>query len=136
MRQERKRYFWWPLLFLAAWCLALPSAAAAAPLVSAHYSQQKANAGMLQLTIAAPAPSTVIVSLNLPAGHDILSANPSFKKRSKKTREVKWLLKDVTPGSRTISFVLSAPFSFSQLGCIVQYMDPGDGRMVTLKVAE
>ena len=137
MRQRREGYFRWPLLFLAVWCLtSLPLAAAADPLVTAHYSQQRANAGMLQLAIAAPAPSPVIVSLNLPEGSDIVSASPGFKKRSKKNRQVKWLLKDVRPGSTTISFELSGPLSFSQLNCIVQYMDPAQGRMVTLKVTE
>ena len=52
---------------------------------------------MLQLTIAAPAPSSVIVSLTLPEGYDIVAANPEFKKRSKRSREIKWLLKEVIP---------------------------------------
>lgn len=137
MRQKRKRtLWWWPLLFAAAWCLAHAGSAGAAPLVAARYAPRNANAGVLQLTIAAPAPSMIIVSLTLPQGYDILGARPTFKKRSRKSRQIKWLLKEVTPGKRAISFQLSAPFSFSQLHCIVQYMEPGDEKMITLKVKD
>jgi hypothetical protein len=136
MRSALKKSLFWQLLITVTLCLAFPRAVGAAPLVSAHYTQQNASAGMLQLKIAAPAPSSVIVSLTLPVGSDILSASPDFKKRSKRPQEIKWLLKDVTPGKRTISFKLSAPFSFSQLHCIVQYMEPGDGKMITLQVTE
>lgn len=136
MRQERKRTLWWSLLFAAAWCLAFPWSAGAAPLVSVRYIPQKATAGRLELTVGSPAPSSVIVSLALPPGYDMLAANPGLKKRSKKSREIKWLLKEVVPGKRSISFELSAPFSFSQLHCIVQYMEPGDGKMITLRVRD
>lgn len=124
------------MVFAAVLCLALPASAGAAPLVSASYTQQKPTAGTIQLAITAPAPSSVIVSLTLPEGSDIVSASPGFKKRSRKAREIKWLLKDVAPGKRTISFELSAPFSFSRLHCIVQYMKPGNGKMITQRVTE
>lgn len=91
---------------------------------------------MLQLTIAAPAPSSVIVSLTLPEGYDIVAANPEFKKRSKRSREIKWLLKEVSPGKRTITFELSGPFSFAQLHCLVQYMPPGNGKMITIRASD
>jgi hypothetical protein len=136
MRSARKKSLFWQLLITVTLCLAFPGSAGAVPLVSAHYTQQDASAGRLQLNIAAPAPSSVIVSLTLPEGSDILSASPDFKKRSKRPQEIKWLLKEVAPGKRTISFKLSAPFSFSQLHCIVQYMEPGDGKMITLQVTE
>ena len=115
MRQTRMKTFWW-VLYTTALLLSFSwTATASPPMVTANYLQQKANGGILQLAIASPAPASVIVSLNLPAGYDILSASPDFKKRSQKHREVKWLLKDVTPGNRAISFVLSAPFTFSQI---------------------
>jgi hypothetical protein len=102
-------------------------------LVSGQYLRGAGQDIQLRITVASPAPTTLIVMQNLPAGTVIDSASPAFNQYNVGTGEVKWLLTRISPGSYTLSLRLSQPVSGGISGEI-RYKDPASGRLTNLPV--
>lgn len=124
------------LLYLALLVLlALPMPLCAGEaLVSGQYLSAAGQDIQLQITVASPAPSTLIVIQNLPTGTMIEAASPAFHQYDTGKGEVKWLLTKVNPGKYLVSLRLSRPVAHGGISGEVRYKDPANGRLTNLPV--
>jgi len=118
--------------------LALLLFGAAAPLlargmVSGRYLADSGREIVLELSIGAPAPSSLILRQYLVPGSRIVSAEPAYKKYDPGSGEVLWLLSGLGPGTRTVRLRLAAPQSQPVTG-EVRCLDPETGRYVTTAI--
>ena len=81
------------------------------------------------LKITAPAPKTVILTLHLPTGTTVVSANPPFAKALPEKGEVNWLLSDIKPGQLGISCRLNKKIKAADILTTVRYKNPLSGKM-------
>lgn len=124
------------LLFLALLLLfsrPMPLRAAEA-LVSGRYLSGGGQDIQLQITVASPAPSTLIVIQNLPVGTVIEAASPAFHQYDAGKGEVKWLLTEVRPGRHLVSLRLPHPVAAGVVTGEIRYKDPASGRLTNLPV--
>jgi len=120
------------LVFLLA--VIMPGNASADTLVQCRYLKAEGTNIELRLDIASPPPVSVILAQNLPPGVTITDARPQFNKFNKKQGVVKWLLKDVAPGSLVVHMRLSRPIQADEIRGEIRYMDPAVGKMIKIKV--
>ena len=81
------------------------------------------------LTIPAPAPKTVILTLRLPEGTRVVSSTPAPARFLPEKREVNWLLADLGPGQQKIECSMNKKVKISDLHVWVRYKNPGTGKM-------
>ncbi len=124
------------LLFLALLLLlSLPTPLRAGEaLVSGQYLSVAGQDIQLRITVASPAPSTLIVIQNLPVGTVIEAASPAFHQYDAGKGEVKWLLTQVSPGRYTLSLHLPRPVASGGISGEIRYKDPASGRLINLPV--
>ncbi len=103
-------------------------------LVSGQYLSGTGQDIQMRITVANPAPTTLIVIQNLPTGTMIDAASPAFNQYDADKGEVKWLLTQVAPGSYTLSLHLSRPVASGQISGEIRYKDPANGRLTNLPV--
>lgn len=103
-------------------------------LVSGQYQSGGGQDIQLRITVAGPAPSTLIVIQNLPAGTVIEAASPAFHQYDAGKGEVKWLLTQVRPGRYLLGLRLAAPVPSGAIGGEIRYKDPASGRLTQLPV--
>lgn len=115
--------------------LSLPSPLRAGEaLVNARYLSGAGQDIQLRITVASPAPTTLIVIQNLPAGTVIDAASPAFHQYDASKGEGKWLLTQVSPGSYTLSLRLPRPVAAGGISGEIRYKDPASGRLTNLPV--
>lgn len=119
------------LLALLSWQTPLRAGEA---LVSGQYLSGAGQDIQLQITVSRPAPSTLIVSQNLPAGTAIEAAAPAFHQYDANTGEVKWLLTRISPGRYTLNLRLARPVASGAVSGEIRYKDPAGGRLIQLQV--
>lgn len=105
-------------------------------LVSGQYLRGR-GAGQdiqLQITVSRPAPSTLIVIQNLPAGTVIDAATPAFHQYDASTGEAKWLLTRISPGRYTLNLRLVRPVASGAVSGEIRYKDPASARLIQLQV--
>ena len=124
------------LLFLALFLfLSLPMPLRAGnALVSGQYLSSAGQDIQLRITVASPAPTTLIVIQNLPAGTVIEAASPAFHQYDAGKGEVKWLLTQVSPGSYLLSLRLPRPVASGGISGEIRYKEPASGRLTNLPV--
>ena len=125
------------LLFLALLllCSLLPMPLyAGEALISGQYLSSAGQDIQLRITVASPAPTTLIVIQNLPAGTVIETAAPAFHQYDAGKGEVKWLLTKVSPGSYLLSLHLSRPVASGGISGEIRYKEPASGRLTNLPV--
>lgn len=103
-------------------------------LISGRYLSAASQDIQLQITVASPAPTTLIVIQNLPGGTVIDTASPSFNQYDAGKGEVKWLLTHVGPGGYSVGLHLARPLVPGGISGEIRYKDPRTGRMITLSV--
>lgn len=103
-------------------------------LVSGQYLSGGGQDIQLRITVAGPAPSTLIVIQNLPAGTVIEAASPAFHQYDAGKGEVKWLLTQVSPGRYLLGLRLAAPVASGAIRGEIRYKDPISGRLTQLPV--
>ncbi len=79
--------------------------------------------------IPTPAPKTIILTLKLPAGVSVASANPAPSRLLSDKQEVNWLLSDLGPGERKIECRMDRNVKISDLRVSVRYKNPRTGKM-------
>jgi len=124
------------LLFLALLVLfSLPAPLRAGEArVSGQYLSGAGQDIRLQITVASPAPSTLIVIQNLPAGTVIETSSPAFHQYDAGKGEGKWLLTQVRPGRYLLSLRLVHPVAAGAIGGEIRYKDPASGRLTNLPI--
>ncbi len=120
-------------LFLLLTAMPMPLRAGEA-LVSGQYLSRGGQDLQLRITVAGPAPSTLIVIQNLPPGTTIETASPAFHQYDANKGEVKWLLTKVSPGSYLLSLRLSRPVPEGAISGEIRYKDPASGRLTHLPI--
>ncbi len=103
-------------------------------LVSGQYLSSGGQDIQLRITVASPAPTTLIVIQNLPAGTVIESASPAFNQYDTGKGEGKWLLTHITPGSYTLSLHLPLSLPSGGISGEIRYKDPASGRLTNLPI--
>ena len=103
-------------------------------LVSGQYLRGGGQDIQLQITVSRPAPSTLIVIQNLPAGTVIDAATPAFHQYDASTGEAKWLLTRISPGKYTLNLRLVRPVASGAISGEIRYKDPAGGRLIQLQV--
>ena len=115
--------------------LALPANLRAGEgVVSGQYLSGAGQDIQLRVTVASPAPTTLIVIQNLPANTVIESASPAFNQYNAGKGEVKWLLTHVSQGSYNLSLHLPLPLASGGISGEIRYKDPASGRLTNLPV--
>lgn len=104
------------------------------PLVSGQYLSGAGQDIRLQISVASPAPTTLIVIQKLPAGTVIEAATPAFHQYDAGKGEGKWLLTQIRPGRHLLSLRLAQPVAAGAISGEIRYMDPASGRLTNMTV--
>ncbi|MFA7382450.1 MAG: hypothetical protein WC001_03295 [Desulfurivibrionaceae bacterium] len=110
----------------------MPMLHAGEVLVSGRYLSGAGQDIQLQITVASPAPGTLIVIQKLPAGTVIETAMPAFHQYDAGKGEGKWLLTQIRPGRHVLSLRLAQPVAAGTISGEIRYMDPASGRLTNL----
>ena len=103
-------------------------------LVSGQYLNVTGQDIQLRITVASPAPSTLIVIQNLPMGTVIEAVSPAFHQYDVGKGEGKWLLTQVRPGRYILSLRLQRPVASGGVNGEIRYKDPASGRLTNLPI--
>lgn len=102
--------------------------------VGGHYLSGAGQDIQLRVTVAGPAPTTLIVIQRLPAGTVIEAASPAFQQYDAGKGEVKWLLTHVSPGRYLLGLRLPRPLAPGAISGEIRYKDPASGRLTYVPV--
>jgi len=124
--------------FFVASCLLLlllfPNLSNASTDVSATYTKSQGTELVISIHIGTPAPSTLIIVQKLPPGIRVVHAQPTAKNSNPAKGEVKWLIREVTPGTRTIRMSLDRAVSAEEISGQIRYKPPTGGGIQTRPV--
>ena len=87
----------------------------------------------LQVSVAAPAPSSLIARLHLPAQMKVVSTSPPGAKVDRKAANIKWLVKKPRPGTLQFSATTESAPNFSKVSGVVLFRQPGEGKLITIE---
>ncbi len=124
-----------PLLYVTlcmTW-LAAPAYSAGEP-VTARFMSAGGKTISVQIKADRPVPGSVIFTLNLPHNVKLLEADPQAGKYDSGKRQVKWLLRGLSPGDHTIRLHFSADVKASQLRAEIRYLNSVTGKLCILPV--
>lgn len=102
--------------------------------VHGRYLSAQGKKVQVQLTVSQPPPAAFIVLQRIPAGVQLLSADPEPSGFDKGSSAVKWLFKGPHPGSLRITMHLSQPVAAHSVSGEIRYRDPGSGKMMTRRI--
>jgi hypothetical protein len=105
----------------------LPRTALAVEPVSGRYLSAFGRTVTLEYRIIYPPPASVIIEQYFPPGHEIVSADPMPQKYSSKLGKMKWIFKDLQPGSHIIAIEFNWPVQASDIQASLRYRYPGRG---------
>ena len=115
-------------------CLSFSVQAHAVGIVSGRYLTRTATELTLEIKVGSPAPVSLIIIQHLPPGTALAEANPPYKKYNAKKGEIRWLLREIHPGTLTVQLKLSTPVKPDQVSAEIRCMDPVTGKLVTTRV--
>lgn len=115
--------------------LAIPVPAWSSPLVAAHYGKIAGQEIVIEISINAPPPPTLIVLQNVPSQVAVIQSQPATKSVNSSRGEIKWLLSKVKAGNLTLLLTLERPVSSDEISGEIRYREP-DGGMVTMPITK
>ncbi len=121
------------LLLLYMMLLAGPVYSAGEP-VTARFMSAGGKTISVQIKADRPVPGSVIFTLNLPHNVKLLEADPPAGKYDSGKRQVKWLLRGLSPGDHTIRLHFSADVKASKLRAEIRYLNSVTGKLCILPV--
>lgn len=83
----------------------------------------------LSISIPSPPPTSLIARIQLPSKIKIMATSPKAAKIDTKNSQIKWLIKNPSPGSLRLSVTTSPPVAASKVAAEILYRKPGDGKM-------
>lgn len=122
------------MLTVLLFCLTVSVQVWAMGVVSGRYISRTATELTLEITIGSPTPGSLILIQHLPPGTAPASADPPYKKFNALKGEVRWLLRNVQPGSIIVQLKLGAPVKPDQVSAEIRCMDPTTGKPETTQV--
>ncbi len=120
--------------FFAILLLLICETAQARDLVSGRYISSQGKQIVLELDIAKPPPSNLIVQQFLPAGVNIVSSSPGAIKFDAGKGKAKWLIKQVKPGKMLFSMDLSEEITSGAVRAEVLCRDKKTGEMAEIVI--
>ena len=93
--------------------------------VTARLYQSGKTMTFIELSLAPPAPATLIVEMKLPSGVDVVKTVPQFSKQNKNS--IKWLLKNITARSFTIQLQTATKLDLSSSQVHIRYRSRDSG---------
>ena len=99
-----------------------------------RYLENSGLSSVLEIRIASPAPSSVIVKQQLPPGAEVAATIPTHKKYNNRKNVVTWLFKRPTPGVLSVVTRYTSPLQGSGATAVIQCKSPEDGSLMTLHV--
>lgn len=103
-------------------------------MISGRYIGSSTAEVNLEVTLATGASTKVIVTQHLPAGTEVIRAEPAYTRYNRSTGTLRWLLRSVPPGTLLLRINLAAPLQPGQLRADIRCLDPQSGKMVTIQV--
>ena len=93
--------------------------------VTARLYQSGKTMTFIELSLAPPAPATLIVEMKLPSGIEIVGTVPQFSKQNKNT--IKWLLKYIKESSYTIQLETRTKLDLGSSQVHIRYRNRDSG---------
>ncbi|NPA94559.1 MAG: hypothetical protein GXO58_03935 [Thermodesulfobacteria bacterium] len=118
----------WYVLVLSLLSLALASPCLGA--ISGAIEQKDDRIAIVRVKITPPAPTTVIITLDLPEGVKIEEAKPKYSRLLDKERKAQWLLTGIKPGKLDILIRFNREVDVKELKAIFRYKDVSSGKIV------
>lgn len=103
--------------------------------VRANYLQAGGASIVVQVSIDAPPPRSLILVQRVPPGTRILAAQPPASQVNPGQGEAKWLLRNPVPGQHTIRMTLEPPVDAGSLSGQILYLPAQGGAMQTQPIA-
>ena len=125
----RKSCFFFMAALLLFWAGVLQ-----AETLEARYLENSGLSSVLEIRIASPPPSSVIVKQQLPPGVQVASTTPSHKKYNHRKNVVTWLFKRPKTGVLNVITRYTSPLQGSGATAVIQCKSPEDGSLMTLHV--
>ena len=121
-------------LLLQIFVLPLLTATVQAEGIQARYLENSGKMSVLEISIADPAPSSVIVKQYLPAGKSIEGTLPDYTKYNLKKQMLTWLFKRPAPGVQRIVTYYTSPLTGEGAYAVIRCKNPRDGTLMTIQV--
>ncbi len=102
--------------------------------VTAAYLENSGLRTVLELRVADPAPTSIIVKQSLPAGVRIESVSPKYSKFSGGKNLMTWLFKRPQPGKIRIILRYKETLAARGATAVIRCKSPSDGTLMTIKV--
>lgn len=104
------------------------------PLVIGRYQRTSAATVTVRIIVGSPAPQSLILEQYLPPGTQVLSMSPAGHQVSN-SGVVKWLFKNVSPGSFDVNLQLEPPSAAQTIGGTIRYRMPGSGKIQEIRLS-
>ncbi len=131
----KQKYFFVFIVAILALCfLITPRTSTASSKITGHYLKNSGQEIVLQLRIANPPPTSIIVLQRIPAGTGIKGSSPEYQKFKRNKGELKWLLRQPSAGQLNISLYLQKPVPAGSVSASVRYKDPRNGTLQTITI--
>ena len=99
--------------------------------VAATLQQQAQNLN-LEVSMAAPPPTSLIAAMELPPQTKIQATSPGNAKLDQKKSQIKWLVKNPSAGTLRFSVTLTKPADLSKVSAEILYRKPGGGKLIKI----
>lgn len=99
--------------------------------VAATLQQQARNLN-LEVSVAAPPPTSLIAVMKLPPQTKIQEISPRNAKSDPKNSQIKWLVKNPRTGTLRFSVTVSKPTDLSKVSAEILYRKPGGGKLIKI----
>ena len=102
--------------------------------IRGQYVRKTATSFVLEILVDRPAPANLIVIQRIPPGTAISKASPPPSKYNRKKGVVRWLLRNVAPGTIQVRLDLQARVDPAQVQAEIRCKNPVSRKLVTTRV--
>lgn len=125
---------WYFTALFAVLLLLTFSTAEARSTISGRYVSVSGKTIVLSLNVNTSGPSNLIVDQQFGSGNTIISTSPTAQKVNNKSGRVKWLFRNVSPGSLTLTVRLKNQLK-GKPTATVKYRAPGSGGFEEMRIS-
>ena len=92
--------------------------------------RQQAQILSLEISVDSPSPTSLIAIIKLPPQTKVATTSPKTAKLDPKKSQIKWLVKNPSPGTLRFSVTTSVSTDFSKVSAEVLYRKPGGDKSI------